>query len=172
MGNALELFATTSDLIESLSPVEQVQPVQYCAISSNEPTAAPVESIAALASKIDEARESHWLVTRAGVTLHARRVTTREGNVWYSFDQSQNPDSVLLYTGARQGKVLTPGRISTGSAGPEAQSLFRLFRKWYKKRSQRVRSYWVGAEALVMLRSGYRLTCNETASPIYDLREE
>ena len=103
MANALKLFATTSDLVGSLSLVERVQPVQYCAMDSNEPTAAPVESIAALASKIDEARESHWLVTRAGVTPPARRVAPREGAVWYSFDQSQNPDSVLLYTGARQG---------------------------------------------------------------------
>jgi len=172
MGRSLELFATTSDLISILSLAEQVQPVHYYRIHNNEPTPAPIESIAALGSKIDEARESYWLVVRAGVLVRARRVTPREADVWYSFDHSENPDSILLYIGARQGNVLTPGSIWTAGATPESHSLFKLFSKWFKKRSRRVRAYWVGDQALAMLRSGFRLTKNETASRIYDLQEE
>lgn len=63
-GHTVELFATISDLIGSLSDAEQVEPLRYYAIHSSDPAPVPEESIAALGSKLDQTRLGYYLVSR------------------------------------------------------------------------------------------------------------
>jgi hypothetical protein len=168
----LNFFCTVADVVLCMKGTEDQEPLQYHLKESATPSSEPVLTITAVAPDVIARHERQFLASRRGDQLRVRKVEPSSGHPWYAFDQVENPDAVMLYFGSQTGTVLTPGSVSTLGGSSEAVSLFKLISKHFKKKCRRVKSYWVGPEALALLRSGWRLTVNETASRTYDLRED
>lgn len=171
MSVALQFFCTRQDVLECLEAAEGSESLKYYAMSSGDDAAEPWRSAAEVSSQFPETIEAHWVVARDGATLLARKIESDDGRVWYAVDQLQNPDTVLIHLGIRKGEILSPGSLSTVSRTAESVSLFKNLERHFKKRCKKVKSYWVGPEALVLLRSGWRLASSETSSRTYDLQE-
>jgi hypothetical protein len=168
----LNFFCTVDDAVLCMKEAEDQEPLQYHPTASATPSPEPVLTIAALGPEVLAQHEPRFLATRRGEQVRVRRVEPSSGGPWYAFDLLENPDAVMLYFGGQRGTVLTPGSVSTLGGSSETVSLFKRISRHFKKKCRRVKSYWVGPEALALLRSGWRLTVNETASRIYDLRED
>ena len=92
------------------------------------------------------------------------------GDNWFSVDQLLNPDTIeFTPAGIWNDKIVISGRVATVSETTSAQALMRLFSKTIKHQFTRVKSYYVGPEALSLLKSGHRLTPAANAAPMIDL---
>jgi hypothetical protein len=171
MSSELHFFCTWEDLLLCMKEVEAAEQLHYYPAVSSTPDLEPALTIGAPALDPAALKVRQLLVARRRTQVRARTLGRAIEHPWYAFDLLENPDAVMLDIGHREGEVLTPGRLSTLGQSSESISLFKNSSKHFKKKCQRVKSYWVGPEALALLRAGTRLAVNETASRIYDLRE-
>lgn len=113
---------------------------------------------------------NQYLVQKRDQRFEGREISRKDGEARFSFDQLINPKSVVLAPGGRWGyDVLLNGRVTTISADVEALNLFGRFSKAIKKNFTKVRAYSVGPDAIVLLRSGARLTIASQSPREYDL---
>jgi hypothetical protein len=171
MANSLEFFCTADDIRTCLKAAEATQALRYYRVDAPVPDVPPEESVDACSEEIDGHAEMQLLMAREGVHVRARKVQPSGSDAGYAFDQLENPDTVMMHFGLRKAGLLTRGTVSTLGKTAESRALFLHFAKHFKKSCTKVQAYWVGPEALSLLRSGYRFTTNETASRAYDLRE-
>ena len=100
-----------------------------------------------------------------------REVRQANGAIRYGVDQLTNPKSVVVRPGRLvDERILLAGQIGTVSEDPASSRLFSVFSKSIRGNFTKVKSYWVGTEALEMLDSGGRLASSRKAAPEYDLR--
>ena len=101
------------------------------------------------------------------------RVPQRKGGVRYSFDQVENPNTVVISAGGQFDETtVIAGSIGTCKNTPESVELFKLLKKMVRKRFVRIRSYYVGPDAKEILDAGGRLTTGISSPSEYDLHEE
>jgi hypothetical protein len=87
--------------------------------------------------------------------------------------QGANPDSVELSPGGAWNEdVVLSGRVATGSPSKASRALMRRFQAAIKKTFVIVGAYYVGPNALVLLKSGKRLTNAVQCPREYDLALE
>lgn len=85
-------------------------------------------------------------------------------------DQLANPDSVTFTPGGIWNEdVVLHGRIATASESPISQALMKRFQAVIKKTCSRVKAFYVGPKALVLLESGKRLTISAQSPHEFDL---
>jgi len=91
----------------------------------------------------------------------------------YLFDQLKNPDTITFTPCAtsRNGALIY-GRFACASSTPTSKKLLSSARRVLGKQCTRIKTYFVGREALVLLRQGVRLTISDQSPPEFDLREE
>ncbi|MFC2250028.1 hypothetical protein ACETRX_10420 [Labrys portucalensis] len=97
------------------------------------------------------------------------------GRKQWSVYNGFNEDSVeMTLAGIWEGKVLLPGSVKTMHNTPFAQMVIRKFASLLKQAQfKKIQSWWLGPEALQMLRAGKRLSTTAVQSPPdYDLRPE
>jgi len=88
----------------------------------------------------------------------------------YAIDQLINQDTVVISPGGAWGAdCVISGRVSTVSDSIEAQWLMRRFSSAFKKHFSKVKAFYVGPQALILLNSGKRLTASEQSPKEYDL---
>jgi hypothetical protein len=95
-----------------------------------------------------------------------------DGKTRYDVYQSNNPESVLLRLGGfwKDGSLIS-GHMVSSSEQEFARKVMNSLRKSMRRSFTRVGAFWVGPEALALLREGRRL-CTAIQSPVeYDLRE-
>lgn len=98
------------------------------------------------------------------------RTIQGNGAEWFSVDQLLNPDTIeFTPAGIWDDKVVISGRVATVSETSRAQALMRLFSKTIKHHFTKVKAYYVGPEALSLLKSGHRLTPAANAATTIDL---
>ncbi|CAA9489481.1 MAG: hypothetical protein AVDCRST_MAG91-464, partial [uncultured Sphingomonadaceae bacterium] len=85
----------------------------------------------------------------------------------WTLDNSDNEESVILtMAGIWEDETLLPGLMDTLHQTPVAQQLMKWFLTALKKESfTKIESWWVGKEAMEMLRAGKRLTTTAVQSP-------
>ncbi|XVJ59925.1 MAG: hypothetical protein HEQ23_11200 [Tepidisphaera sp.] len=89
----------------------------------------------------------------------------------YVLDQLHNPDTVVLTpAGMWKDDVLLHGLVSTVSDSPIAKEIMKLFAAAIKKQFVKVRSFWVGPDALALLKRGKRLTIAAQSPAEFDLK--
>jgi len=169
-------FSLRDDLPSLLDEVEQAAPLVYFRMGQFEGSIAPRFLRARDIPRLGEAAgDSTSLCDRFLVTLRDQPVrlrpvgaAVRERNC---IDQLWNPDSVTLCPGGLwKGDVLLHGSIATASDSAVAQALMRRYRRLFKARFTRVRAFYVGPEAAMLLRMGRRLTGAVQSPPEYDLK--
>jgi hypothetical protein len=112
-----------------------------------------------------------YLVLSAGTSVNVRSVPQRRGGTKYAIDQIKNPDTISFQPGGvwTEG-ILVRGELGTASHSSRSASLYRLFRKPFRKRFTPIQSCLVGDQAALLLDQGWRLTHDSGVSTEYDLR--
>jgi hypothetical protein len=169
-------YALRDDMLRVLDVVDRVESLQYVAgghfVDGQSERYERGESIPDVGTADADSAVNckSFLVAPREVTITARRIDTVSGPR-YCFDQLVNPDSVALRPGGlRRARVMLDGRVATTSDTPVARRLMGLFRRPISKQFTKVKAYWVGPEALALLRAGGRLTMALQSPPEYDLK--
>lgn len=98
-----------------------------------------------------------FLVCKQETPIHLR--TAGSDGERICVDQLANPDSVTFTPGGvRSDDVVLEGRIATASDSAASVSLMKQFRAATRQLFTKVRSRYVGPQALTLLRGGGRLT--------------
>jgi hypothetical protein len=171
--NQLEIFATPTDFVSLLRAVQKVQPLKLVQAGLSETS--DVRSFNTLEEVHDAVSTSDGagptlLAFEQGASPTVREVPQRKGGTRYAIDQLENPGSVTLHPrGAIGGSILLAGQIGTTSEDLRALKVFKAFSTAVRAQFVKVKSYWVGAEALRLLDGGMRLTATPKSPPEYDL---
>ena len=99
-----------------------------------------------------------YLVCEPRAPIELRRFRDYEGRDRVCVDQLANPDSVLFTpAGMWNEDIVLNGCVGTASNSPSSQALLKRFQSAVKKTFSKVRAFYVGPKALVLLECGKRL---------------
>ncbi len=119
------------------------------------------------------APQANYLIADRSLVIEARDVPQREGGCKFAIDQMINPETIVIRPGGMiDDGCLISGQIGTASKDPASIDLFMTVVSEMRRRFVAVKSYYVGAEALGLLKAGVRLTANPKSPRIYDLTLE
>jgi hypothetical protein len=174
----LYFFATGTDAILMLAPLEHELEVEYveenrlgAPVPQRWKRAADLPSLGH-ASGDQEILCTSLLImpTHAEVAVASRIMT--DGETRYDVYQSNNPDSALIRLGGlwEDGSLIS-GHIISSSESALARKMMNVVRRSIKKSFAKIEGYWVGPEALALLRAGTRLCSAVQSPPQYDLHE-
>jgi hypothetical protein len=169
-------FATPNDLRSVFRRVERTHQIKYTpaglfeAVDDREFDSGVL--LPTLLEKASKGSNFTYLVTPKDVSVRRREVRQVRGGIRYAVDELENPRSISLdHGGFFAEDFLIRGRVGTVSNDRSANRLFAAFRAAVAKEFLKVKSFWVGAEALGMLRSGAQLKISAGASDESDLVE-
>ncbi|MGL4237965.1 hypothetical protein [Tabrizicola sp.] len=114
-----------------------------------------------------------YFVTAIDSPISPRVFQGANGETRWAFDHSKWPKSVVMRLGGLWlGETLLPGLVDTLHDTVEAQDLMKRFLKSLKKEDfTKVSEFWIGKEAMEMLKSGKRLaTAAHESPPEFDLK--
>jgi len=172
-------FATPADIVPVLRQLESKAPLKFVEIGT---LSTPNRAIYLDSSQIPDpgiathetgSQSRAYMVSNRNTKNRIRSSTTNEGETRWNLFGVDNEDSVSLnMAGVWKTGTLLPGNVSTLHETPEAQQLMRWFRSALKQEGfTKVERWWLGKEALKMLRGGRRLTTTaEQSPPQFDLR--
>ncbi len=114
-----------------------------------------------------------YLVTLYAAEVNLRQLPSFEGRKCWAVDQLENTESIVFSHGGQFSKsVLLCGKVATVSRSPVAMRLLSAYDSAIKRRFTRVKAFYVGEGAGVLLDSGVRLT-GAAQSPLeYDLSRQ
>lgn len=173
----LNFYALRRDILLVLESVERVTNIQYARMINAPSAAVEVFRRAVEIPTLGQAdRETgstcdSYLVLEATARVYTRAVRGTGGIERLCIDQLSNPDSLILMpAGMWKEDVVLGGMIGTASQSPVARMLLKRFEAVFRKSFCRVGAYWVGPDAMELLRTGKRLTASVQSPPEYDLR--
>lgn len=173
---SINLFATGDDWRNLLSKVEEQMAIYYVRGGAQNGPPCRIESHRELeklgSSDSGNANSGQiYLCVRSDTDIEIRSVEQRSGGRIDFVDQRTNFDTVAIKTGGQfESHVLIAGQIGTVSESEWSLQAFTIFQKEVRKQFEKVKSYYVGAGALKLLRDGWRLTANVRSPEAYDLK--
>ncbi len=118
----------------------------------------------------DSAQAPRYLVWMESCNISYRKLETASGEVRYIADTTNNPDAILLQPGGRYApQILIAGELSSTSEAKAAKTLFAHIKKIIEANFKKIKSYYIGPEAMQILAKGGRLTSSAKAPQEYDL---
>ncbi len=89
----------------------------------------------------------------------------------YAINQLLNPDTITFTPGGIwNDEILLHGGIGTASQSELSDALMKRFRAAIKRSFSKIRAFYFGPQALVLLKSGTRLTISAESPPEFDLK--
>jgi hypothetical protein len=156
------IFATQNDLLKVIGGVDAVRPLMFVTAGLFDQSVPQISD--------DLLPLTSYLVVDKGLKIAVRPIQQRRGGSKYAVDQLTNPDSVVLSTGGTlDADRLLAGQMGTASESEISTELYTLFAKSVHRHFQRIKSYYVGPEAVRLLDEGMRLMPTESGPPSYDL---
>ena len=173
-------YATSADLIQVFDRFERKHKVAYTRTGSfdspSHHTFHAGRSISTLSSPAPHPNADAgytYLVTPEGMRIASREIELRAGGIRYAVDQLINPISITFTHGGFYAPgILLFGRVATCSDHPDAARLYRAFASSIGKVFSRVQMFYVGPQALELLKKGCRLTIGANSPRDYDLAFE
>jgi hypothetical protein len=173
----IHFFAANDDLLPVLWEVESViGHVQYVRTGN---ILSPDFETFRHGADIPNLGQSDWetgstsatfLVTKATVPVGIEKVTGTGGIQRYCLDQLLNPDSVILTPAGVWGEhFVLNGRVATISNSLTSQELMKHFLSAFRKYFAKVKAFWVGPQAMELLRAGKRLALSSQSPREFDL---
>lgn len=175
----LSFYATKNDLLKTLeaaaskvgfcyacvSPIEGGSPVLY--------ETAEVIPDFSTALYGDLNKETFCLLIPPGVDPKTRNVEQRNGSIKYFFDQHSHPESVVLKPGGvmNGSECIIAGQIGSASQDQWSDSLYKIVSASLRKQFTKIKSFYVGQEALEKFNQGFRLTPSIKSPIEYDLQK-
>ncbi|MFH2045809.1 MAG: hypothetical protein ABIK92_11765 [Pseudomonadota bacterium] len=177
MSKLCNFFATKNDLIPRIKDVETSIDVHYFLCGQFD-TKKVIEYASLLnirdigISTLGKAILSDmYLVLPKRKNVKLQKVYLKKGGVQYAIDQGANPKSIIICIGGIfKNQCLISSSIGTIGTLKISNDLFQKYSKLLTKGFTKVKSYYVGQEAMQMLEAGYRLITIGIDSPKeYDL---
>ena len=179
MPKSFPFFAAGSDLRSLLSEVDSQFPVQYVVGGMSSKQRPEVFSSSLLLPNLgsatmgDQSKEPFYLVMPSSIEVTARPVQQNKGGTMFSFDQLENAPSVVLRPGGVfQTTCIIAGQVGTTLQDDVSKNLMTCFSKLLRKRFHKLKSYYVGEEAILLMETGMRLTTSMNAPVEYDLKKD
>jgi hypothetical protein len=188
-------YATRDDLLAVTSRVESEVPIEYTRFGHT--TLLPPECFSSAAQIPHLGTASHssavacekFLVCYAETAIRPEQlktltkedvnrsiITNKEslrpfvGVDRYAIDQLLNPDTICFAPGGIwKGGILLRGGIDTASQSEYSLALMKKFRTVIKMSFVKIAAFYVGPEALMLLKSGTRLTVSAQSPQEFDL---
>lgn len=175
---SLQLFCTRDDILAVLTAVEAGNKLQYIQSGLFEKEGMDIFSCFAEIEDFgtstygEPSKDPSYLVFRSDSKPTTRSVPQKAGGVMYAIDQLANPDSVALRPGGMyERRCVIAGQLGTASESAESVALYNVLAKRIRSEFGKIRSYWVGPEATVLFKKGFRLTTAANAPASLDLRD-
>lgn len=175
----LLFFATPVDIGPVLRRFESNAPLKFIETGT---LSTPKRAIYLEASQIpDPGIATHetgslskgYMISYRDTKNHMDVSVTRKGEKRWSLFNADNEESVILgMAGLWKTGTLLPGNIATLHQTPAAQQLMKWFLSALKREGfTKVREWWLGPDAMEMLKAGKRLTVTaEQSPPAFDLK--
>lgn len=158
-------FATQADLAGLLSSLLKVRPLQFV-----EAGLFDTSEYNALPWLEDSESGSHYLVGGADLVIKVRVVPQKAGGQKYAIDQILNPETVVLAPGGLvEPHCLVAGQLGTATEEKSSMALYREIVSLMRLQFTKLKAYYVGKEAAILLDQGGRLTAHPKGSRLYDL---
>jgi hypothetical protein len=177
MSITIRFFALKADLLLVLGELEAKRQVKYVQGGRLGGPRPAIWYSASRLPKLGWSADDHgggrdYLIMDRASDVYIERMTIFSGDEVFDVHNGGNPGSIEFTPGGEwtDGAILA-GRFATLHNTPESQALIKAVRLRIKKHFTRVRSYWVGPEALAAFRAGRRLTAAIQCPPEYDLCE-
>ena len=164
MPKQLPIFATENDISLLVQEVGMVRPIDLAVMGLFDQADPHVLSDAKQVRQL-----TSYLAFERGIDVVSRPVQQRSGDIKFAVDPMDNPRSIVLRCGGRLDGRLTAGDISVATGNAQAEELFAILSKVVRRKFQRIKSYYVGAEAAHFLDQGGRLTHTAKSPQDYDL---
>jgi hypothetical protein len=163
----IPIFATTDDWLDIVAGVDSTQPLQLVRTGLFDTSRVETQSNP---FKLDSL--AGYLVLDKSAEVSVRDIQQRNGGTKYAVDQLDNANSVVLQIGGLVDQDrLVSGSIGTIRSDHVPKELFKLFAELINERFKNIKSYFVGPEALRLLRAGTRLSPTRKSPREYDLIE-
>lgn len=172
-------FATPTDIVPVLRKFESSEPLKFVEMGN---LTTPNREIYLESADIPEpgvsthetgASSKAYMVSLRDAKNNMHAFVGRKGEKRWSLDNSDNADTVVLtLAGLWKTGTLLPGNMSTLHETPPAQQLMKGFLGALKQEGfTKIEDWWLGREALGMLKAGRRLTTTaEQSPPQFDLK--
>ncbi|MBK6907578.1 MAG: hypothetical protein IPH08_11060 [Rhodocyclaceae bacterium] len=112
---------------------------------------------------------TNYIVCEPNQPIEVRTVPQRNGRVKFIADAMQNPHSITVHFGGPVGDRLLPGSLGCGGADERSIKLATCFAYVVRRDFEFIKSFYVGAQAVRLLDSGYRPSQTAKSSQEYDL---
>lgn len=172
-------FATPADIVPVLSRFEANAPLKFVEMGN---LTTPNRAIYLESSQIPDpgiathetgGQSKAYLVSHRDTKNNMHSFVGRQGERRWTVENGDNEESAILtMAGLWKTGTLLPGSMATLHEKPVAQQLMKWFQSALKAESfTKVDVWWLGPEALDMLKAGKRLTTTaEQSPPAYDLK--
>jgi hypothetical protein len=111
-----------------------------------------------------------FLVSDKNISIVSRKLSDFNGVERFAFDQLKNENTIVFSPGGVWEKnILLNGRVSTVSEHEVSTRLMKRFGSAIRKKFIKVKAFYVGEEALEMLKHGKRLTIAAQSPIEFDL---
>lgn len=174
----VHFFATPADISPVLARFESNFPLKFVesGVSANPNRAIYLESDEipepGLATHETASRSKAYFVSHRETKNNIRSDTGPDGQKRWSLISADNEEAVILSLGGiwKTGTLL-PGLMDSMHDNATVRELLKAFAEALKKEGfKKVKQWWVGPEAMEMLKAGKRLaTTAEQSPPAYDL---
>jgi hypothetical protein len=160
----IQIFATDEDLFSVMEDLSISHALKLVTAGSfTEPLKDELEESVAPCSF------TSYLILDRSESVSVRAIPQRDGGYRYSIDQLENPDSVSLHTGGRVADRLVAGQLGTATNEQKSDKIYSVLKNLIERKFTKIKSYYVGPEALGLLEDGIRLTPTHKSPKEYDL---
>lgn len=172
----IPFFALKNDILPVLETVEREYPLKYVQMGNcMSPDfgqflhGADISDLGKAGAESASGCES-FLVTRREVPVNVRRIKGVGGIQRYCMDHLINPDSVeFTPAGVWNDDIVLNGRVATVSESAISQELMKRFNSAIRKHFTKIKAFWVGPKAFILLNTGKRLAAAAQSPRDFDL---
>jgi len=177
--SVINVYTLDEDLFALLSTIENQCKIKYVKagrmggpITEEFETFGVIPNLGRAADKRARCSGS-YLIVEKDYNVHVQTMKMLDGDLRLDVEQPSNPDSILFCPGGEwKDRTIITGDFSTISDSLVSLRLIRGVRSAVQETFTKIKQYWLGPEALIAFRDGWRLTHAADTSPDYDLREE
>lgn len=170
-------FATPTDIMPVLVRLEANGPLKFVETGS---LTDPNRAVYLESSEIPEpgmathetgSASKHYMVSHRDTKNRMNEFVDDSGQRRWNLFNGDNEETVILTIAGRWNDMLLPGLMDTLHETPVAQQLMKWFLAALKAEGfTKVDLYWMGKEALEMLKAGKRLSQAEQSPPEFGLK--
>lgn len=162
----IPMYATKNDFAAVFRGVSLERPIDFVATGLFDKAEMTI-----LHESDDIASFSAYMAFDRGLSIEQRVVPQRDGTTKFAIDPMINKKTIIFRCGGLIGNErLVAGDIAASDTNEQSEEIYRLFVRHIMKNFKKVKSYYVGPEAMDLFDQGIRLSPSEKSPELYDLK--